>query len=133
MIECALPGQILVGEFDEAMPLGAESDGTIRVDSIDFVTQATSALAQLAGLELSGENVAAIKCYLTGAQLDNGEFTVRRILINDKHGITRNVYNAKVNIYRENAESILLGIEDRVLGKALAHTERSEHLRRAVR
>ncbi len=35
--------------------------------------------------------------------------------INDKHGISRRVYNAKVNIYRHNAEPILLGIEDRVL------------------
>jgi hypothetical protein len=36
-------------------------------------------------------------------------------VINDKHGISRRVYNAKVNIYRHNAEPILLGIEDRVL------------------
>ena len=35
--------------------------------------------------------------------------------INDKHGISRRVYNAKVNIYRHSAEPILLGIEDRVL------------------
>jgi len=36
-------------------------------------------------------------------------------VISDKHGISRRVYNAKVNIYRHNAEPILLGIEDRVL------------------
>jgi hypothetical protein len=40
---------------------------------------------------------------------------VRRLVISDKHGISRRVYNAKVNIYRHNAEPILLGIEDRVL------------------
>jgi len=40
---------------------------------------------------------------------------VRRITINDKHGISRRVYNAKVNIYRQSAEPILLGIEDRAL------------------
>jgi hypothetical protein len=48
--------------------------------------------------------------------LASGEFSVRRITVNDKHGISRRVYNAKVNIYRHNAEPILLGIEDRVLG-----------------
>ena len=41
---------------------------------------------------------------------------MRRITVNDKHGIARRVYNAKVNIYRHNAEPILLGIEDRSLG-----------------
>ena len=41
---------------------------------------------------------------------------MRRITVDDKHGISRQVYNAKVNIYRRNAEPILLGIEDRLLG-----------------
>ncbi len=76
---------------------------------------ATRTVGQLAGIELSGERVDAIRCYLTGPKLTNGEFTVRHIVINDKHGISRRVYNAKVNIYRHNAEPILLGIEDRVL------------------
>ncbi len=41
---------------------------------------------------------------------------MRSITVNDKHGISRRVYNAKVNIYRHNAEPILLGIEDRSFG-----------------
>ena len=40
--------------------------------------------------------------------------------VNDKHGIARRVYNAKVNIYRHNAEPILLGIEDRVARRPTA-------------
>lgn len=133
MIEHALPDQILVGEFEQTMPLGDELvDGTMRLDSIDFVMRATGALGQLTGLELSGDRIDSIKCYLTGARLDSGEFTVRRIVVNDKHGITRHVYNAKVNIHRRNAESILLGIEDRKLGGSLAQAEHSELLRRAV-
>lgn len=133
MIECALPDQILVGEFEQAMPVEDEpSTDTLTIDSIDFVGRASSALTHLAGLELSGDRIAAIKCYLTGARLDDGEFSVRRIVVNDKHGITRNVYNAKVNIYRDNAPAILLGIEDRMLETSLARAERSEHLKRAV-
>src|SRR5690348_9351914 len=85
------------------------------LDSVAFVDMATRSVGQLAGIELSGERVDAIRSYLTGPKLANGEFTVRRLVISDKHGISRRVYNAKVNIYRHNAEPILLGIEDRVL------------------
>lgn len=115
IIERALPGQILVGDFRTEMPADRQQPGTLTVDSVDFVDMATRTVGQLAGIELSGERVDAIRCYLTGPRLTNGEFTVRRIVISDKHGISRRVYNAKVNIYRQNAEPILLGIEDRVL------------------
>ena len=115
IIERALPGQILVGDFRTEMPADGQQPGTLTVDSVDFVDMATRTVGQLAGIELSGERVDAIRCYLTGPRLTNGEFTVRRIVISDKHGISRRVYNAKVNIYRQNAEPILLGIEDRAL------------------
>ena len=44
-----------------------------------------------------------------------GEFNIRKLQIKDKHGLSRTVYNAKVNIYRELAQPILLGIEDKKL------------------
>jgi len=117
MIERAMPGQILVGDFRAEMPAG-EPDGALgpSIDSVDFVDLAMRESEQLAGIELSGERVDAIRCYLTGTKLTNGEFTVRRIVIHDKHGISRRVFNAKMNIYRHSAEPILLGIEDRALG-----------------
>ena len=128
MIERALPGQILVGEFHAEMPVAAAgANNSVKLDSIDFVDMATRSVEQLEGLELSGEKVDAIKCYLTGTRLNNGEFTVRRITINDKHGMSRRVYNAKVNIYRHNAEPILLGIEDRVLDPVTLPAEASQH------
>ncbi len=130
MIERALPNQILVGDFAVEMPTGDGTNAT--VDSVDFVMRATRTLAQLTGLELAGERIDAIKCYLTGHRLDNGEFTVRRITLADKHGISRQVYNAKVNIYRRNAEPILLGIEDRLIGKNAIVADRSEHLIRSA-
>ena len=57
----------------------------------------------------------AIKCYLTGEHIGGGEFNIRRLNIKDKHGLTRTAYNAKVNIYRDTAQPILLGIEDKKL------------------
>jgi DNA-binding transcriptional regulator YdaS (Cro superfamily) len=120
MIERALSGQILVGEFRAEMRAEGPQSTPVTLDSVAFVDMATRTVGQLAGIELSGERVDAIRCYLTGPKLDNGEFTVRRLVINDKHGISRRVYNAKVNIYRHNAEPILLGIEDRVLDPVAA-------------
>ena len=131
MIERALPGQILVGEFAAQIPRG-DATGTemVRLDAIDFVKWARQSLEQLNGLELSGERIQAIKCYLTGTRLNTGEFTIRRITINDKHGMSRNVFNAKINIYRQQAEPILLGIEDRLLGENPTTATTSQHVLR---
>jgi len=131
VIERAMPGQILVGDFRAEMPtVDAAGAGSRIVESADFVELAMRNVEQLAGLELSGERVDAIRCYLTGTKLANGQFTVRRITVNDKHGVARRVYNAKVNIYRHNAEPILLGIEDRALGTDGMPGFGSEHVLR---
>ncbi|HWN38021.1 MAG TPA: hypothetical protein VNP02_05955 [Gammaproteobacteria bacterium] len=131
VIERAMPGQILVGDFRAEMPtVDAAGPGSRIVESADFVELAMRNVEQLAGLELSGERVDAIRCYLTGTKLPNGQFTVRRISVNDKHGVARRVYNAKVNIYRHNAEPILLGIEDRALGADGMPGFGSEHVLR---
>ena len=116
MIENALPGQIFVGDFqiDPAMLKAGD-----EVDAIGFVDRAQLGLSQIEGLELSGERISSIKCYLTGERSDQG-FSIRRLTIADKHGLSRAVYNAKVNIYRERAEPILLGIEDRKLRKLMS-------------
>ncbi|MEX1266868.1 MAG: hypothetical protein WEA08_08080 [Woeseia sp.] len=117
MIEAALPGQILVGDF--LAELAADCDGQeqtqVHLDAVAFLEQAQGNLPKLSGLELSGEKVSAIKCYLTGERLESGDFNIRKLNIRDKHGLSRTAYNAKVNIYRESADPILLGIEDRKL------------------
>jgi len=116
-----------VARYSEFLPW---CGGSRIVESADFVELAMRNVEQLAGIELSGERVDAIRCYLTGTKLPNGQFTVRRITVNDKHGIARRVYNAKVNIYRHNAEPILLGIEDRSLGPDGMPGFGSEHVLR---
>lgn len=134
IIERALPGQILVGDFRAEMPAGDPRDGAVTLESVTFVDMATRTVGQLAGIELSGERVDAIRSYLTGPRLTNGEFSIRRLVISDKHGMSRRVYNAKVNIYRQNAEPILLGIEDRALETPTPPTplnDAGQQLRRA--
>ena len=120
MIEAAYPGQILVGDFmaDLSDQINDESESQVNLDAVRFLQRAQGNLSNLSGLELSGERVTAIKCYLTGEKLENGEFNIRRLNIRDKHGLTRMAYNAKINIYRDTAPPILLGIEDRKLRAA---------------
>ena len=118
MIEAALPGQILVGDF--MTDIASHTDtGTLRVDpnidAVTFLERAQGNLKLLSGMELSGERVTAIKCYLTGESLGGGQFNIRRLTIKDKHGLSRVAFNAKVNIYRETAQPILLGIQDKKL------------------
>ena len=120
MIENALPGQILVGEFCVPMHQTGTENGP-DFDAIRFMDQAQGSLSQLNGLELSGESVESIKCYLTGEACPDGTFSIRKLAIEDKHGLRRNAFNAKVNIHRRGAEPILLGIEDRLLREDTRH------------
>ena len=121
MIDAALPGQILVGDF-----LADLTEGVIdpvqtqaNLDAVTFLQRAQGNLSKLSGLELSGDRVTAIKCYLTGENMGGGQFNIRRLHIKDKHGLSRVAYNAKVNIYRDAAQPILLGIEDKKLAESL--------------
>ena len=122
MIDAAMPGQILVGDFltnvssEQFDPVQTQAN----LDAVTFLQRAQGNLSKLSGLELSGERITAIKCYLTGEDMGGGQFNIRRLHIKDKHGLSRVAYNAKVNIYRESAEPILLGIEDKKLVMAVA-------------
>jgi len=133
MIEQADPDQILIGDFEAEMRfLNGDAPSWVTLDAIDFVARASHSVEQLRGLVLSGERIDQIKCYLTGAPLETGEFTVRRIQIADKHGKTRSVFNSKANIYRGKSDPILLGIQDRELSPERRRKERSEHVLRAI-
>jgi hypothetical protein len=124
MVDRALPGQILVGDFPPGDG-GGEGD---PADAVAFVDRAQGTLGQLNGLELCGEAVESIKCYLTGRAQPDGTFTIRKLSIHDKHGRSRNAYNAKVNIHRRGAPPILLGIEDRQLRDTADFAITSAHL-----
>ncbi len=115
MIDRALPGQILVGDFDAPMP-SHESLQAQRINAVDFIERTQATLSSLEGLTLSGDHITDIKCYLTGEKKDD-DFAIKRYCIADKHGRTRNVYNAKVNIYRKNADPVFLGVQERDLGE----------------
>lgn len=115
MVDQALPGQVLVGDF--RVPILDSEDSTLfRIDTVDFIDQAQETLSSLEGLVLSGEKIHSISCYLTGEKMANGEFTVHKYMIIDKHFKGRNVYNAKINIYREDTDPVFLGLQTSELG-----------------
>jgi len=111
MIDCAMPGQILVGKFKTMM--GGEVDGeTVLTDSIDFVERTRGPLEKLNGLVLGGAEIDAIACYLTGRKSSDGGFGVSEFEIIDKHGRRHRVYNAKINIHRRDGATIFLGLRE---------------------
>jgi len=109
MLESAKPGQVLVGDFKVSFPESSRVGS--QVDTAKFIDLAQSGLSYLQGIELSGEPVDAIRCYLTGSRKGD-DYSIRQYRIVDKHGYSRVAYNAKVNIYREGAEPIYLGLQD---------------------
>lgn len=128
MIEKALPGQILLGEF--GIDVGDQKSGrAIRYDTLEFVQKTAVTLDQLSGLIVAGDRIDTIRCYLTGQHLGGGRYSVSRYHIRDKHGTARTVYNAKINIHRENAEPIYLGVRNEELAEF--PTERIEVMDRA--
>ncbi|MDQ3026282.1 MAG: hypothetical protein M3R58_07250 [Pseudomonadota bacterium] len=114
MLEQALPGQILLGDFVTSLGAGG-GEAAARLDTLDFVENTAATLDQLNGLDISGGRIDTIRCYLTGRRLDGGRYLVNRYHLRDKHGTTRAVYNAKINIHRENGEPIFLGIQNEAL------------------
>lgn len=127
MLERALPGQILLGDF-KFRHGGNAIERAMRFDTLDFVESTAATLDQLNGLDISGGRVENIRCYLTGRSLGSGRYVVNRFHVRDKHGATRAVYNAKINIHRDNAEPIYLGIRSEDL--AAFDTVKEESLSR---
>lgn len=115
MLDHALPGQILLGDFGTRVG-GNVGERSLRYYTLDFVDNTAATLDQLNGLAISGGRVENIHCYLTGASLGGGRYQVNRYHLRDKHGTTRMVYNTKINIHRDKAEPIFLGIRSDDLG-----------------
>jgi hypothetical protein len=95
MVDLALPGQILLGDF---------------ATTPAFVEGTAATLEQLNGLDISGGRVESILCYLTGRRRGGGHYGINRYHLRDKHGTTRSVYNAKINIHLDKGEPIFLGL-----------------------
>lgn len=104
----ARPGQILLGDFTTGAGNG---DSRESCDTPAFVERTARELDQLKGLAIADDTISGVSCYLTGSGARNGGFSIERYEVDDKHGTTRFVYNAKVNIHCEHAEPLFLGLQ----------------------
>ena len=111
MIENAKPGQILIGDFHVPIRSGTD-DSLTTVDTIQFIERAQKNLSSLEGLNLSGESIDSLKSYLTGELDADDHFNIKKYRITDKHGLTRDAFNAKLNIYRQGADPLFLGLQN---------------------
>lgn len=104
MIDRALPGQILIGNFHNFM-----ENETQPLNTVQFMDRARKHFALFENITLSREKISTIKCYLTGEKTEDGEFNISRYVIRDKHEYQHVVFNAKVNIYRQRGIPVYLG------------------------
>ena len=110
MLESAGSGQIVIGDFVTSIPTSLrEGAYLVEVDTIRFVERIRKNIELLKGLELSGEQVKSIHCYLTGETGPSGGETIRGFKISDKHGFSRLVYNIRINIRTDSGSSVLMG------------------------
>ncbi len=113
MLESAGTGQVMIGDFQTRVPT-SEREGAylITVDTEHFVDRATRQLQQLEGVKLSGKQVKAMHCFLSGVNGVSGGRSIQRLCITDKHGRSRNAYNLRVNIRTsDNQSPIILGLQ----------------------
>lgn len=111
IVEKALPGQILLGDFNIAMR-DADGGRATTYSATDFIARTEELMAQLTGLAVAHDRIAGIRCYVTGPRLGEDRFGIRRYQVRDKHGLLRKVYNAKMNIRFERNSPIYLGYQD---------------------
>lgn len=117
VLDKARPGQILLGDF--SIPASDLQTGALRTyGTLDFIERTEVLLQQLEGLEVANDHIARIRCYLTGRSTPDGAFEATRYTVTDKHGRTRPVYNAKINIHLAAGEPIFLGLQHRDLHAA---------------
>lgn len=118
MIGKALDGQVIIGNFSRPNTETTDAaSARIDVPAPLFMARAQDRLERLRNVELSGSNINSIKVYLTGERVQGGAFSIKKYSILDKHGLRRDVFNAKVNIYRDSAETLYLGMENKDLAR----------------
>ena len=98
MLEKARPGQILLGDFEIEVN---NADGVPQMPDRRLHRPHEPPPATVAGLAVANDRIADIRCYVTGNSRPDGGFEASRYLIEDKHGRTRPVYNAKINLHLE--------------------------------
>ncbi|KZX59551.1 hypothetical protein A3709_14795 [Halioglobus sp. HI00S01] len=129
MVDTAVAEQILVGEFDTSI---VDSNlGSQKVPAPAFVSACNRGLAALAGVQLSGKRLNAMRCQLTEYLDCDATRQIFRLLITDKHGLSRYAHNLQVSLDLE-GRRLELGLEQARLNSAMTDTAAPEPRQEAV-
>lgn len=105
MIGKALPGQILVGNFQRPL-----DPVTTMIDSLLFMARVDKIFTRLMGAVISEHAIKEIRTIVTGGVLGGKSLPVVKYLIEDKHGFHHEAFNMRANVKRDDAAPIELGL-----------------------
>lgn len=105
IIAKALAHQVLIGQF---LRSGDQLINQQDVDTLLFLARSEKTMQPLIGREIGGYRVNNLRCGITNLGDTRAGITVYNI--KDKHGYNHQAFNARMNIEREGAETIGLGL-----------------------
>ena len=125
LIGAAHTNQLVIGSFtrdlSDAEPLIRDAIGLPSIDTLAFMALAQGAILKLVDLPIPGGKITDVKAYLTGPQVSENTFTIRKYYVTDKHGLEHPCYNAKFNVTVSGNRQIFFGLLDRDLEKFKGH------------
>jgi hypothetical protein len=107
MIGKALPGQILVGNFQRPL-----DPVTTMIDSLLFMARVDKVFTRLQDAVISEHAIKEIRTVVTGGAVGGKTLPVVKYLIEDKHGFHHEAFNVRANIKREDADPIPQDLKD---------------------
>ena len=114
MMSATLPSQLLVGAHSRDISgtnLGQQL-GRAMIDTPSLMAMGQLSMENLVGFPLPGGKITGAQAYLTGSRNSDSQFTIKKYLVVDKHGMKHQCYNAMFNLEISSGEVIHIGLED---------------------
>ena len=106
LIDAVAPGQIVVGAFNRL-----DDSSSRQLATRAFITEVLAATKWMIGMALPGGRIEHMAFYLTGPRGDDGQFTDLRLTVTDKHGLSHDCYNFKLNLFPAGGAPIYCGLQ----------------------
>lgn len=114
LVEAALPKQFLVGDTLRTAAIADAFDPSstrlVEVDSVSFFAFAQSNAQLLDGMAIGDAGIERIKVYLTGDRVSESEYTTKKYVISDKHGMTHRCFNARFIVKTSKRRRVFTGL-----------------------
>ena len=131
LISMAMPNQVLVASYNRHLEEEEELRRVLATDTIDtqtFIGLSEAITAHTLGMPLpNGSSIAKINAYLTGDRISDREFTIKKYVVTDKHGLEHRCFNLKFNVADHSGNKIYVGLMESDLELfAARHVERED-------